>query len=237
MHRIILMILLLAPVCSAYAGNDINNLAALNQGQFSDLSHDLTAVTTYKQLEAATSEGIVGFDLGFAYSYTNVAHRSAWDTASSSSINSVSLARVSASKGLPFGFDVGGYYGYSPNTRLAVYGAELRYAILDGGVLEPALGIRATYNWLSGVNQLSFSSHGLDLTLSKGFGPLTPYIGVGRVWASSNPDAATGLQDVNFSADEAFAGLRLNLAVVNLTLEANRTAGNNTYGVKLAFGF
>ena len=237
MRRVILAILLLAPTCGVFASNDINDLPALSQGQFSDLSHDLSAVTTYKELEAAASEGVVGFDLGFAYSLTNIAHQSAWDAAGDSSVSTVSLARVSVSKGLPFGFDIGGYYAYSPNTSLQAYGAELRYAILDGGALEPALGIRATYNWLAGVHQLSFNSRSLDLTLSKGFGPFTPYAGLGRVWASSDPDASTGLQNVSFSADEAFAGFRLNLVVVNLTLEANRTAGNNTFGVKLAFGF
>lgn len=237
MRRLFLVILLMAPFCNAFASNNIDNIAALNQGQFSDLSHDMTAVTTYKQLEAATSEGLLGFNLGFAYTLTNVAHQSAWDTASNSSISSVSLAQVNISKGLPFDFDVGGYYGYSPNTNIKVYGVALRYAILNGGVVEPALGIRATYNRLTGVNQLSYSNHSLDLTLSKGFGPITPYVGIGEVWVSSNPDASTGLQDESFNTNEVFAGFRLSLAVVNLTVEANRTAGNNTYGVKLAFGF
>ncbi|MGA9851510.1 MAG: hypothetical protein WBR15_01065 [Gammaproteobacteria bacterium] len=238
MRRLMLAALLLLPAYSVFASDNINDLPALNQGQFSDLSHDLSAVTTYKELEAATSEGIAGFDFGFAYSVTNLAHQSAWDTAGNGGdVSNVSLARLSVSKGLPFGFDIGGYYGYSPNTSLQAYGAELRYAILDGGALEPALGIRATYNWLSGVNQLSFNSRSLDLTLSKGIGPFTPYAGVGQVWANSNPDASTGLRDVSFTAGEAFVGFRLNLLVANLSVEGNRTAGNNTYGVKLAFSF
>ena len=236
MRRVILAILFMVPFCGAVASNNIN-IAALNQGQFSDLSHDMTAVTSYKQLSAATSEGLLGFNLGFAYTLTNVAHSSAWDAASNSSLSSVSLAQVSISKGLPFDFDVGGYYGYSPNTNIKVYGVELRYAILSGGVVEPALGIRATYNWLTGVNQLSYSNHSLGLTLSKGFGPLTPYVGIGQVWVSSDPEASTGLQNVSFNANQVFAGFRLNLAILNLTMEADRTAGNNTYGVKLAFGF
>ena len=236
MRRLILMMLLMAPVCSAFASNDIN-ISTLTQGQFSDLSHDMTAVTTYKQLEAATPQGILGFNLGIAYSLTNIAHQTAWDTASNSSISTVSMAQVNVIKGLPFGFDVGGYYGYSPNTNLKAYGVELRYAILDGSALEPALGIRATYNRLSGVNQLTFNNHSLDLTLSKGFGPFTPYVGIGEVWASSNPDVSTGLQNVSLTANEVFAGFRLSLAIMNLTMEANRTAGNNTYGIKLAFGF
>jgi hypothetical protein len=236
MRRLIPILFLLAPVCSAFASNDIN-ISTLNQGQFSDLSHDMTAVTTYKQLEAATSQGILGFNLGFAYSLTNVAHQSAWDAASDSSISTISMAQVNVSKGLPFGFDVGGYYGYSTNTNLKAYGVELRYAILDGSALKPALGIRATYNWLTGVNQLTYNNHSLDLTLSKGFGPFTPYVGIGEVWANSDPDASTGLQNSSFTANEVFAGFRLSLAFMNLTMEANRTAGNNTYGVKLAFGF
>lgn len=66
------------------------------------------------------------------------------------------MARVSVSKGLPFGFDIGGFYSYATNSNVKAYGADLRYAILDGGTLTPALGLRAAFSNLEGV--LMFAS-------------------------------------------------------------------------------
>ncbi|MGH8321099.1 MAG: hypothetical protein ACRESI_03990 [Gammaproteobacteria bacterium] len=238
MRRLVFVFLLLVPIGSAFASNDINNLPALTQSQFHDLSADLGAVLSFKQLQSAAPEGITGFDLGFDVSVTNLAHQSAWNTATSGSdVSTIPMARLRVSKGLPFGFDVGGFYSSATNSNVKAYGADLRYAILDGSALTPALGLRAAFSHLSGVSQLGFNTKSLDLTVSKGFGPFTPYAGIGRVWINSTPDASTGLRDESFTADEGFVGLAVSLALVNLALEANRTAGNNTYSLKLGFGF
>lgn len=238
MRRILLSIVLAGLATSAYASNNINNLPALNQGQFHDLSKDLGAVLTFKQLQAAAPEGVLGFDLGFDLSTTNVVHQSAWDLATDGSdVSSIPMARVRASKGLPFGFDIGGFYSYATNSNVRAYGADLRYAILDGSALTPALGVRAAFSNLGGVSGLNFYTRSLDLTISQSFGPFSPYAGIGRVWITSNPDAATGLRDERIDADEGFVGIAVSVLFVNLALEANRTAGNNTYSVKLGFGF
>ncbi|MBU6470176.1 MAG: hypothetical protein KGL00_04755 [Gammaproteobacteria bacterium] len=237
MRHILLAIMLVGLAGSAFASNNINNLPALTQGQFHDLSADLGAVLTFKQLQSAEAEGITGFDLGLDLSSTNVAHAAAWNTATSGSgVTTIPMARVSLSKGLPFGFDIGGFYSGATNSNIKDYGAELRYALVDDGVFTPAVGLRAAFSKLTGVSQLSFQTKSLSLSVSKSLGPFIPYAGIGRVWINSNPDAATGLQDENFTADESFVGLAFEFGV-HLALELNRTAGNNTYSVKLGFGF
>lgn len=237
MRRILLAIMLVGLTGSAFASNDINNLPALTQGQFHDLSADLGAVLSFKQLQSAEAEGITGFDLGLDLSSTNVAHAAAWNTATSGSgVTTIPMARVSVSKGLPFGFDIGGFYSGATNSNIKDYGAEVRYALVDDGVLTPAVGLRAAFSRLTGVSQLSFQTKSLSLSVSKSLGPFIPYAGIGRVWINSNPDAATGLQEENFTADESFVGVAFEFGV-HLALELNRTAGNNTYSVKLGFGF
>lgn len=237
MRKVLLAIMLVGLTGSAFASNNINNLPALTQGQFHDLSADLGAVLTFKQLQSAEAEGITGFDLGLDLSSTNVAHAAAWNTATSGSgVTTIPMARVSLSKGLPFGFDIGGFYSGATNSNIKDYGAELRYALVDDGVFTPAVGLRAAFSKLTGVSQLSFQTKSLSLSVSKSLGPFIPYAGIGRVWINSNPDAATGLQDENFTADESFVGLAFEFGV-HLALELNRTAGNNTYSVKLGFGF
>ena len=235
MRRVLLACGLVALSTSAFA-NDHITIPGLTQPEFNDLSEDLGAVTSYKQLEGATSEGITGFDLTVNAGSTQVGHQAAWNAATGNSVSSVPFADVRVTKGLPFGFDIGGEYSTVPGSNISLYGAEVRYAILDGGIAEPAVGVRAGYTHLTGVDKLSFHTTSLDVSVSKGFGPVTPYAGVGEVWSNSNPDASTGLTGSNSSNSEVFAGVTFNLGV-HLGLEWNHLAGNTTYTLKLGFGF
>ena len=235
MRRILILAALLA-VPGLAAADDINISGALGQQNFNDLSQDLGAVTSYKQLEGSASEGITGFDLSFNAGATQVDHQAAWQAATGSSTTTVPFADVRVTKGLPFGFDIGGEYSFVPGSNVKLYGFEGRYAILDGGLIEPSVSLRAAYTKLSGVDHLSFDTKTVDVSVSKGFGPVTPYAGLGEVWTSSTPDASTGLSGASFSNTEVFAGVTFNLGV-HLGLEYNRVGGNTTYSLKLGFGF
>ena len=235
MRRILLASLLLAVSSSAFATDDIT-IPGLSQSDFNGLSTDLGAVTSFKQMQGASSEGIVGFDVGLNFADTQVSHKQAWNDATSDNVSNVPFANVTVSKGLPLGFDVGAEYAFVPGSNIHLYGVEARYAILDGGIAEPAVGVRFAYTHLTGVDDLSFNTKTLDVSVSKGFGPITPYAGVGEVWTSSSPDASTGLSDFSQSNAEFFVGVGFNLGV-HLALEYNHLAGNRTYTFKLGFGF
>lgn len=236
MRRLVIAGLLLAFASSAFASNNIN-IQQLAQQEFSDLSQDMGAVLSYKPLQGAAPEGITGFDVSVNGGWTKVAHTSAWNAATNNTnITGVPFADLRVSKGLPFGIDIGGEYSAVPGSNIKLYGVEGRYAILEGGVAEPAIGIRAAYTHVTGVNNLSFNTKSLGVSISKGFGPFTPYAGVGEVWTSSTPDASTGLQAVSFNNAEVYVGAQLNFGV-HLALEAGRLAGNTTYSLKFGFGF
>jgi len=235
MRRLILACGLLALSGSAFADKNID-IQGLAQANFSDLSQDLGAVTSYKQLQGSSSEGIAGFDVGLNLGATQVSHEAAWNAATSDTVSTVPFADVTVSKGLPLGFDIGGEYAAVPGSNIHLYGVEGRYAILDGGIAEPAVSLRAAYTHLTGVDDLSFNTKTLDISISKGFGPVTPYAGVGEVWTDSTPDASTGLHSVSFTDTEFFAGITFNLGV-HMALEYNHLAGNTTYLFKFGFGF
>ncbi len=235
MRRVLLACGLLVLATSAYANDDIT-IQGLAQTDFNDLSQDLGAVTSYKQLQGASSEGITGFDVGFNVGDTQVGHPQAWDQATGNSVSNVPFADLTISKGLPFGIDVGGEYSAVPGSNIRLYGFEGRYAIIDGGIAEPAVSLRAAYTHITGVDELSFNTKSLDISVSKGFGPLTPYVGVGEVWADSTPDASTGLVSSNTSNTELFAGVSFELGV-HMSLEYDHLAGNTTYTLKFGFGF
>ena len=44
-----------------------------------------------------------------------------------------------------------------PNSDIKLMGFEARYALLEGSAATPALGLRAAYSKLSGVDQLDFN--------------------------------------------------------------------------------
>jgi hypothetical protein len=235
MRRFLLACGLLLVSGAAFATDDIT-IQGRTQPEFDGLSTDLGAVTSFKQMQGASSEGITGFDVGLNFADTQVSHKSDWNAATGDDVSNVPFANVVVSKGLPLGFDVGAEYAFVPGSNIHLYGVEGRYAILGGGVAEPAVGLRFAYTHLTGVDDLSFNTKTLDLSVSKGFGPVTPYAGVGEVWTDSSPDASTGLADFSQSNTEFFAGVSFNLGV-HMALEYNHLAGNSTYTLKFGFGF
>jgi hypothetical protein len=137
-------------------------------------------------------------------------------------------------KGFPLGIDVAAFVSSIPTTNVKLIGGELRYAIIDGGISTPAVGIRGAATSLSGVNQLSFGTKSIDVSISKGLVMFTPYAGVGQVWVTSTPNVA-GLQKESFTQSKVFAGVNFNTGLVNFALEGDKTGGTSSYSFKMGF--
>ena len=116
-----------------------------------------------------------------------------------------------------------------------MWGAELRYALLTGGVATPALALRGSYSTLQGVSQLDFNTKGVDLSISKGFTLVTPYAGLGKVWVNSTPVGVPLLVKEDFSYSKVFAGVNLNFGLVNLAVETDKTGDATSYSVKFGW--
>lgn len=222
----------------AFAANNINNLQALAQAEFRALSEDLGSALSYKPLTPAEPLGVTGFDMGIEVTSTKMTKsEQAWKTATGGSgISNIYVPKLHIAKGLPLDIDVAAFYSAIPTTNIKLFGAELRYAVLPGGVATPAVAIRGSYTKLSGVDQLAFNTKGMDLSISKGFAMFTPYAGVGQVWVSSTANTGN-LTGESFTQGKVFAGLNMNLGVTNIVLEGDKTGGTASYGVKLGFRF
>lgn len=225
---------------SAYAKN-LNNLDAVNQAQFRAFSEDLTGVLSFKQGGPPEPLGLIGFEVGVDASGTDVGAKNVWQTALGEDYGGfVPMARLRGKVGLPFGVDVGAFYSRVPNSNIDAGGVELRYALLEGGALLPAVGVRGAYTKLSGVDQLSFDTKSVEISASKGITFLTPYIGAGQVWTSSEPRGlakSSGLNNENFRSTRIFGGVRASLGLLMLTGEVEQLAGVTTYTAKLSVGF
>lgn len=222
----------------ATAADNIDQINALAQAQFRLLSEDLGAALSYKALTPAAALGISGFDIGVEVTATKLANQAAWDNASSGSTPStVYVPKIHIHKGLPLGLDIGAFYSSVPDTNIKFWGAEVRYAIVAGGVATPALGLRGTYTKLTGVSQLDFNTKGLELVVSKGFTIFTPYAGLGHVWTASTPVNVPNLNEEKFGQSKYFVGGNFNFGVINIAVEGDKTGEVTSYGLKLGWRF
>jgi hypothetical protein len=226
---------------SASAQN-VDQLQDLAQDQFRLLSEDLGSVLSYRGQTPTTPLGITGFDIGVAATASKIKNVEVLDTATGESNDStVYIPTLRAHKGLPFGIDVGVLYAKVPSSNIKYVGGEVRYAILEGTPVTPAVGIRGSITKLSGVDQLDFDTKGVDVSISKGFVGITPYAGFGRVWTTSTPKgtavSVAGLSEEKFSQTKAFVGVGFNFLLMNFNLEADKTGDVNSYSAKLGLRF
>lgn len=230
----------------AFAANNITALQNLGQGDFNALSEDLGSALSYKPAAPATPQGITGFDIGLEVTQTNMAKSSQlWSQITGNgTVSSLYVPKVTLSKGLPFGIDIGAFYSKVPTTNISLIGGELRYAILSGGLAMPAVAVRGAFTKLGGVDQLSFNTKSLDLSISKGFLMFTPYAGVGKVWVNSSANVASvvpgytgmALSD-NFTQNKLFGGLKVGLGIANLVAEVDKTGAARSVTLKFGFGW
>ncbi len=182
------------------AAQEIDRLQNLVQAEFRLLSEDLGAALSYHAQIPAEPLGITGFDFGVGVTATRFENAALLQRATSDDAETtLYVPTLRLHKGLPAGFDVGLTYASVPGSNIRYTGGELRYAIWQGGVASPALAVRGSLTKLSGVDQLAFDTRGVDISISKGFGFLTPYAGIGRVWVESDPRGTAGLRPEEFS--------------------------------------
>jgi hypothetical protein len=234
----LLCTLAIAPPAMA---SSISTLGALNQSEFRTLSEDLGAALSYKPITPAAPLGVTGFDVGFEATQTDISNSTqAWRkaTGNGDTVSKLYVPRLHVAKGLPLGIDVAAFYSKIPSTNISLAGAELRYAIVEGGIATPAIAIRGSYTRLGGVDQLTFDTKGLDVSISKGFAMFTPYAGVGQVWVNSTANISPlSLSQEKFTQSKVFVGANLNLGLTNIAAEVDKTGGVQSVSLKMGFRF
>lgn len=217
---------------------NIGSTAVIAQTNFRALSEDFGAALSYKPVTPSAALGLTGFDIGIELSGTDMANSAtAWRAATGSdALGTIIVPKLHIAKGLPFGIDVSAFTSIVPGTDIKVTGGALSYAILEGGLVEPALTVRGAVTRLSGIDSYSFSTKSLDISISKGFLGFTPYIGAGTVWVDSSTTATIGgtaISAETFSQSKVFAGLNFNLGLPNFAIEGDQTGGVSTVSAKL----
>ncbi len=235
MKKLLPLLALAAALTQPALAGDLSGLGALSQSEFRTLSEDFGAAFSYKPVAPSEAQGLTGFDLGVELTGTDMSRSTgALSKAGGSdgTLNLLLVPKLHLHKGLTGRMDVGAFIGSVPAINANLYGAELRYALLQGGVATPAIGVRGAFTQLSGPSQLTFNTRSLDISISKGFALLTPYVGVGQVWVNSSPNAGS-LAGESFNQGKVFAGASMGLGLLKLTFEGDRTGDTTSWGVKL----
>ncbi len=228
---------------------DISFVRLIDQSSFKNLSKEAGAALGYRNMAPAAPLGITGFDIGVEASAINIDNNSSyWKSAFGDDAPSyLVIPKIRARKGLPFGIDVGAMYSYVPGSNIKLYGAELSKSILDGTMATPAVGVRATYTKLAGVNDLALQTYGVDASVSKGFLFLTPYAGAGMMWINSEAKGylqklatlspSGPLKEETISVPRVFGGLVITpFPLLSVTAEAEY-AVRPIYSLKGAINF
>lgn len=221
---------------TAWAG-DLSNFSAINQTEFLALSKDLAAATSTKVNEPAAPLGLTGFDISGTASMTQTQAGSVWSKASGSSADQLLQTKLSVTKGLPWGIDVGAFTSKLASSNVSASGLHVKYALISGNAVMPAVALRASQSRMSGVSQMALTNTSYELLISKGFLGLTPYAGVGVVKSNAGIKGVAGLNSETFNQPKTFVGASWNVLLLNLTAEYDRTGQASTYSLKAGLRF
>jgi len=238
MRKVLVITPFLLLAAQANAADNIDSITGMAQTAFRSFSEDLSAATSYKALIPAESMGITGFDVGVEVSATSLANKAEFNTACGGcGADKIIIPKVHVHKGLLLGMDVGLMMASVPNSNIKLTGAEFRYAIVEGGMALPAVAARLTYSKLDGVSELDMNTTGLELSVSKGFAMVTPYAGIGQNWVKSTPASSTGLSSEDYTQTKTYVGVNVNLGLMNLAFETDKTGDSSTVSAKFGFRF
>ena len=193
-------------------------------------------------VQPARAAGLLGFDVGIAGTVIEVDENAAYWINSTgtdfSSGNYVGVPRLVVSKGFSV-FSLSGSYAKLGDTDIDIIGGALDVPIIEGGLIKPTLAVRGSYATIRGVDEYDLKTYGVELFLSKGFGPVTPYGAIGRV---RNDGTGTIPAPVNRTlTDESdvnriTVGVRVSLLLPKIAIEATQ-GEERSFAAKVSIGF
>jgi len=241
------LILLAAPL----RAQDIQFNPATTQEEFAQFSRTMGQAIFATPVQPARSSSVLGFDVGVAATLVKIDQNASWWRNAVPANNDfltgggyAAVPRLVAIKGLGFA-TVSGTYAKVKNSDVKTYGGAIDIPIVRGTVLSPELAARGSYATISGVDVYKLKVYGLELFLSKGFGPITPYAAVGRQRTNATGTVPSSVPTV-LPADRTLtdtsnitrytAGVRFSLLVPKIVIEATQ-AEVRSYAAKISVGF
>jgi len=236
-----LILLIAAPLLRA---QDIEFEPHISEAEFTKFSRLLAQGIYATPVDPARARGLLGFDIGIAVTAVPVdTSASYWQlsTGDDFSVNDyVLVPRIVASKGLSKA-TISAMYSKVQSADIEMWGGALDVPLLSGGMLSPTLAIRGAYSTLQGSDVYDLKTYGAEIFLSKGFGPVTPYIAAGRMkldasgTAPATSDTPVQHLHTDSSLNRYTVGVKISLLLPKIVIEATQ-AEERSYAAKISFG-
>jgi len=217
---------------------------SITQAEFEKFSRIVAQGIFASPVQPAGGSGLLRFDIGIAVTGVPIDENAEYWTRAVGEDWSyggyIGIPRLVVSKGLGVA-TVAGSYSKVQDSDIQIWGGSIDIDIIDGGLVSPTLALRGSYSMLQGVEEYDHKTYGLELFLGKGFGPITPYAGVGRMRTDAEGRVIRNGATLLTLKDKAdinryTVGVRISLAVPKLVLEANQ-AEERSYSAKISVGF
>ncbi|HEX8172222.1 MAG TPA: hypothetical protein VF824_16930 [Thermoanaerobaculia bacterium] len=238
---LIALALLLSPPAHAQSEDDIAFDPTITDAQFAEFSRLVAQGIYATPVDPARARGLLGFDIGVAATAVPVDPNAPYyqqSTTNDFTIKDyVAVPRLIVSKGLSVA-TVSAMYAKVPDSDIRVLGGALDVPLISGGLLKPTLAVRGAYSQLQGVENFELKTYGVEVFLSKGFGPVTPYAGVGRSRSDARGTVPAPLaRTLRDQADQnrITVGVKLSLLLPKIVVEATQ-AEVRSYAAKISFG-
>lgn len=227
-------------------GVDIDLDPATTQEEFETFSALLAQSIYATPVEPARARGLLGFDIGVGTTAVPIdTSESFWQHAVRDDFtvsDHLAVPRLIASKGLSVG-TISATYAKVPDTDIVVWGASYDMPLTSGGIASPTIALRGAYSQLRNVEEFDLTTYGVELFISKGFGPITPYIAAGYakhkaegVRDASFPDGPPTTLEADGNMNRYTLGVKISMFIPKLVVEATQ-GEERSYAAKIAFGF
>ena len=224
------------------ASDDIHFDGTITPEDFAKFSRIVAQGIYCDPIQPARASGLLHFDVGLGATLVKIdENASYWKKSVPKDIivagGYLGVPRLIVAKGYGGG-TISGSYAKISDTGVKIYGGSIDVPIIRGTVATPEVSLRAVYSKLSGIDVYRLKTYGYEAFVSKGIGPLTPFVSVGRM--TSN--ARGSIDSVNFTLSDKSninrysAGVRISLLVPKIVVEATQ-AEQRSYSAKISFGW
>jgi len=232
--------LILLAALPLQAQSDIDFDPAITQAEFETFTRLVGQAIYATPVDPARARGLLGFDIGIGVNAVPVdPNASYWQRSVSNDFtisDYVAVPRLIVSKGLSVA-TVSAMYSKVQDSDITTWGAALDVPIISGGILKPTLAVRGAYSQLNGSDNFDLKTYGVEVFLSKGIGPVTPYIAAGRMKLDARGRLSpTIVLTDDSSVNRYTVGVKLSLLLPKIVVEATQ-AEERSYAAKVSFGF
>lgn len=159
----------------------------LTQAEFQEFTAELGSILRFRQLGDVASLGKGRFEVGVQYSSSSVdGAKGAWNNTMSHPTadhylgRSIVIPRLVARVGVSDHVDIGAWGGLDPYSNYGAAGVDTKVALMTQGPDRPvSVATRLSMTSLIGPREVWVGNVSVDISVSRAFGPWSPYVGLG----------------------------------------------------------